>query len=407
MNCRMCGSSNLYKFLDLGFTPPADQFRRKDQIKEPDIYYPLDVHMCDDCGLVQLGYVVSPEVLYRNDYPYESSTTQTGHRHWEGFSKSVVNKFKLTQEDLVVDIGSNVGVLLSEFKKNNVRVQGVDPAANIVMLARERGINTICDFFNSETVEQICNEMGLASVITATNVFAHVHDLDGFMMNVKKLLNEEGIFIFEAPYFRNLLSENEYDTIYHEHLSYLSVKPLIPFFGKFDLEVFDIEQMDIHGGSFRVFVGKKSARLVSARVGKMLEEEQSLGMYDHDTLDQFSNRVAANKRELTWLLHSLKNKGKRIAGVSAPAKGMTLLNYCGIDRSILDFVTEKSTLKIGRYTPGAHIPVVPDTDLFVYKPDYVLLLAWNFADEIMKNLKSYHDDGGKFIIPIPAPRIVG
>jgi SAM-dependent methyltransferase len=407
MHCRMCGSTNLYKFLDLGFTPPADQFRRKDQLKEPDIYYPLDVHVCDDCGLVQLGHVVSPEVLYRNDYPYESSTTKTGHKHWSSFSKSVVDKFHLTGEDLVVDIGSNVGVLLGEFKKNGTRIQGVDPAANIVLLAHERGIDTICDFFNSDTAEKIVGGKGRASVVTATNVFAHVDDLDSFMNSIKKLLNDKGIFIFEAPYFGNLLNANEYDTIYHEHLSYLSVKPLQPFFAKFDLEVFDIEQMDIHGGSFRVFVGKKSARPVSAQVTNMLAQEKSTGMYVHEKLDQFAERVSTNKRELTWMLHSLKHQGKRIVGVSAPAKGMTLLNYCGIDRHILDFVTEKSSLKIGRYTPGAHIPVVADSALMEHQPDYALLLAWNFADEIMKNLEAYRAAGGKFIVPIPHPTIVG
>jgi len=406
MNCRMCGSTNLYKFLDLGFTPPADQFRRKDQLKEPDVHYPLDVCVCDDCGLVQLGYVVSPEILYRNDYPYESSTTQTGHRHWSSFSKTVVENFKLSGEDLVVDIGSNVGVLLSEFKKNGVKVQGVDPAANIVMLARERGIETICEFFNMDTAEKIVSERGHASVITGTNVFAHVNDLDAFMNSIKRLLNTKGIFVFEAPYFGNLLSANEYDTIYHEHLSYLSLKPLLPFFEKFDMEVFDVEQVDIHGGSFRVFVGKKSARPISNIVNTLIEQELASGMYDHDKLNQFSKNVEKNKKDLTWLLHSLKNQGKSIVGVSAPAKGMTLLNYCGIDQSILDFVTEKSTLKIGRYTPGAHIPVLPDSALLEHKPDYALLLAWNFADEIMKNLEEFRKAGGKFIIPIPHPVII-
>lgn len=403
----MCGSTNLYRFLDLGFTPPADQFRRKDQLKEPDVYYPLDVHVCDNCGLIQLGYVVSPEVLYRNDYPYESSTTQTGRTHWSSFSKSVVRRFNLTEKDLVIDIGSNVGVLLEEFKNNGVRIQGVDPAANIVILASERGIDTICDFFNADTAERILREKGNASVITATNVFAHVNDLDSFMRSIKSLLNEKGIFIFEAPYFGNLLDHNEYDTIYHEHLSYLSVKPLLPFFQKFDMEVFDIEQVDIHGGSFRVFVGRKSVHKVSETVGNMLKREQDIGMYNHDKLNQFSEKVIANKRELTWLLHSLKHEQKRIVAVSAPAKGMTLLNYCGIDRHILDFVTEKSKLKIGRYTPGAHIPVIADSALMEHKPDYALLLAWNFANEIMRNLEDYRAAGGKFIIPIPRPIIVG
>lgn len=406
LTCRMCQSKNMYKFLDLGFTPPADQFRRKDQLREPEIYYPLDVYMCEDCGLAQLGYVVSPEVLYRNDYPYEASTTKTGRVHWDSFAQRVVERFDLDGNDLVVDIGSNVGVLLSAFNDRGVRIQGVDPAANIVMIAHERGIDTICDFFNFETVQKILCEKGQASVITGTNVFAHVDDLYAFMENIRLLLNDDGIFIFEAPYFVNLIKKLEYDTIYHEHLSYLSVKPLLPFFNKFDMEIFDIEQVDIHGGSFRVYVGKKSLRPVSDIIEHLLREEEEMQIYSHDALNQFSDKVKNNRQELIWLLQSLKQEGKRIVGVSAPAKGMTLLNYCRIGNELLDVVTEKSLLKIGRFTPGTHIPVEPDSYLLEEKPDYALLLAWNFADEIIKNLDDFRKQGGKFIIPIPMPHIV-
>ena len=403
----MCGSSLLYRFLDLGFTPPADQFRRKDQLREADIYYPLQVYGCEGCGLAQLGYVVSPEVLYRNDYPYESSTTRTGRQHWADFAGSVVKRFGLGPKNLAVDIGSNVGVLLAAFRTHGLRIHGVDPAANIVLIAQQNGIDTDCDFFNSDTAQRIVQNKGRASVITATNVFAHVDDLHGFMQSVDILLDTEGVFIFEAPYFVNLLRSNEYDTIYHEHLSYLSVKPLVPFFGTHGMEVFDIEQSDIHGGSFRVFVGRGGQRRVTKEVGKLLQAEADIGIYTRKVLDKFAAAVRNNKRELVWLLQSLKHQGKRIAGISAPAKGMTLLNYCGIDGDVLDFVTEKAALKIGRYTPGSHIPVVPDAELLTKQPDYALLLAWNFADEIMKNLDEYRQRGGKFIIPIPTPRIVG
>lgn len=406
MNCRMCGSTKLYKFLDLGFTPPADQFRRKDQLREPDVYYPLQVVMCDDCGLSQLSYVVSPEVLYRNDYPYESSTTQTGRQHWLGFATSVVARLGLGSNDLAVDIGSNVGVLLDAFRKNGLRVQGVDPAANIVMIAQANGIDTICDFFNEDSALQIVKEKSSASVVTSTNVFAHVDDLDRFMNSVKILLNERGVFIFEAPYFVNLLKQNEYDTIYHEHLSYLSVKPLVPFFAKHGMEVFDVEQSDIHGGSFRVFVSRKDQWPVSVKVGELIRQEIEQGIYTREVLTRFAATVKKNKEDLTWLLHSLKHQGKRIVAVSAPAKGMTLLNYCGIDSDLLDFVTEKSRLKVGRFTPGSHIPVVPDSELLVHQPDYALLLAWNFSEEIIRNLDEYRRAGGKFIIPIPSLRIV-
>lgn len=404
--CRTCQSRNLYKFLDLGFTPPADQFRRKEQLSDPEVYYPLEVFVCDDCGLIQLGFVVSPEILYRNDYPYESSITKAGHLHWSDFAKTVVNRFNLNNKDLVVDIGSNVGVLLGAFKERGVRIRGIDPAANIVMIAQERGIDTLCDFFNLETARRITKDNGQASVITATNVFAHIDDLDYFMKAVALLLKEDGVFIFEAPYFVNLIKHVEYDTIYHEHLSYLSVRPLVKFFAKFGMEIFDIEQVDIHGGSFRVYVNNKSLRPVSRIVGELQRAEEKMNLYSHKLLDDFSKKVKKNREELVWFLSSLKHKGKKIAGVSAPAKGMTLLNYCKIGRGLLDFVTEKSSLKIGRFTPGTHIPIVPDTDLSRKRPDYALLLAWNFADEIMMNLKEYKKNGGKFIIPIPKPRIV-
>jgi len=406
MICRMCQSRNLYKFLDLGFTPPADQFRRKDQLREPETYYPLEVYMCEDCGLAQLGYVVSPEILYRNDYPYESSTTKAGREHWTKFAKRVVQFLGLKRDELVVDIGSNVGVLLGAFKDEGMRIQGVDPAANIVMLAHERGIDTICDFFNTETVGKIIAEKGNASVVTATNVFAHVDNLYLLMDDISRLLKSDGVFIFEAPYFVNLLKNIEYDTIYHEHLSYLSVKPLISFFKKFRMEIFNIEQVDIHGGSFRVYIGKVGARKVSDIVSRMLKEEDDMHLYSNEVLLDFAQKVEKNRRELVWMLQTIKHKGQTIAGVSAPAKGMTLLNYCRIGNETLDFITEKSTLKIGRFTPGVHIPVEPDSYLLEKKPHYALLLAWNFSNEIIANLNDFRKQGGKFIIPIPAPKII-
>jgi SAM-dependent methyltransferase len=402
----MCGSTALYRFLDLGFAPPADQFRRKDQLREPVVHYPLQVLMCDQCGLAQLSHVVSPEVLYRNDYPYESSTTRTGREHWAEFAASVAQRLDLRPQDLVVDIGSNVGVLLNAFRARGLKVQGVDPAANIVLLARANGIDTLCEFFNADVARQIVAQKGRAAVITATNVFAHVDDLDAFVKSVIELLDTNGVFIFEAPYLANLLRQNEYDTIYHEHLSYLSVQPLIPFFGRHGLEVFDIEQRDIHGGSFRVFVARRGQRPIGAEVGRLLQAETAEGIHRHDVLEAFAKGVRDNKQALQWLLQALKHEGKRIAAVSAPAKGMTLLNYCGLDTDLIDFVTEKSQLKIGRYTPGAHIPVLADSALLVRQPDYALLLAWNFADEIMHNLDDFRRRGGKFIIPIPTPRIV-
>lgn len=404
--CRMCKGGNLHQFLDLGFTPPADQFLRKEQLNEPEVYFPLRVVVCMDCGLIQLDHVVSPEVLYRRDYPYESSITKTGHLHWNEFAESTTARFGLGADDLVIDIGSNVGVLLECFKANGTRILGVDPASNIVRIAEKRGIETLCEFFSIDVAKQILAEKGPASIITGTNVVAHIDDLDSMISAIKLLLKAKGIFVFEAPYFGNLVKDLEYDTIYHEHLSYLSVQPLVKFFKRFDMEVFDIQQRDIHGGSFRVFVSRIGDYPVSAIVGELLMKEQASGLYSKESLSAFSDAVKQNSQDLLWLLRSLKHEKKRIVAVSAPAKGMTLLNYNRIGKETLDFVTEKSTLKIGRFTPGAHIPVLSDDALLSEMPDYALLLAWNFADEIMNNLSEYRKRGGKFIIPIPTPRIV-
>lgn len=406
ITCRMCKRPNLVRYLDLGFTPPADKFLTDKTITEPEIYYPLQVLLCSDCGQSQLSYVVPPDVLYAEDYVYEMSITKMGQDHWAEFARSVSTKLELKPNSLVIDIGSNVGVLLEEFKKNKARILGVDPASTIAKIANDKGVETICDVFNIDLAHKILKKHGHASVITGTNVFAHINDLDELMKGVNILLDDKGVFIFESPYLVNLINSLEYDTIYHEHLSYLSVKPLVNFFRMFGMEIFHIEERDIHGGSFRVFINRIGNRPISPIISKMINKEEEMDLYSLDTLKKFANNVENNRKELLDLLYSLKMKGKKIAAVAAPAKGMTLLNYCHIGNNILDFATEKSTLKIGRYTPGMHLPLVSDDELINKKVDYALILAWNFADEIMDNLKEFQEKGGKFIIPIPSPKII-
>jgi hypothetical protein len=375
-------------------------------LNDPVTFYPLTVHICEDCGFCQLGYVVPPEILYQDNYPYESSTTETGKRHYHDFAESVVNDYRFGKGDLAVDIGSNVGVLLQGFKLHGLDIRGVDPAPNICEIAERRGIPTINDFFGKAAAEAILAEHGPASVITGTNVFAHVDKLKAFMDSIKMLLHPaKGIFVIEAPHLLHLITSLEYDTIYHEHLSYISIEPLVPFFSRSGMEVIKVEQKDIHGGSVRIFVSAKGNYAVDKSVSEVVAMERAEKLRDLATLTAFARKVERNKAELNLLLYKLKSEGKRIVGVSAPAKGMTLLNYCHIDRQILDYVTEKSTLKIGLYTPGSHIPVYPDSRLLEDRPDYALLLAWNFAEEIMRNNQKYRDQGGKFIIPIPVPTI--
>lgn len=404
--CRVCHGNSFQKYLDLGFTPLADAFLRAQALREPETTYPLEVHLCLTCGLSQLGYVVPPAVLYQHDYPYESSTTNAGRKHFAGLASSAVDRLGLTDKSLAIDVGSNVGVLLDGFRARGCRVLGVEPAPNIALMAVGRGIDTLNEFFGPHIASRIIESHGHASVITATNVFAHVDDLDGFMEAVDTLLDDKGALIIEAPHFLKLLTNLEYDTIYHEHLSYIAVKPLQHLFKRFGYEVFDVEEVGIHGGSLRVFVGRIGRHAMTPAPAALIAREQHEGCFDINRLHTFAKAVAEHRRALVDLLRDLKAQDKTIAGVSAPAKGMTLLNYCHIGTDVLDFVTEKSRLKIGRYTPGMHIPVMADTELMVKQPDYALLLAWNFASEIMANLKEYSDRGGKFIIPIPSPRIV-
>jgi SAM-dependent methyltransferase len=406
LTCRMCKSARLSRFLDLGFTPPADSFLRREQLAEPETHYPLQVYVCEECGLAQLGHVVSPEVLYRHDYPYEASTTRTGQEHWAEFARTTAERFRHPAGSLAVDIGSNVGVLLSEFAKHGYRILGVDPASNIVRIAEKRGVETLDELFSPEVAGQIVRMRGKAHVVTGTNVFAHVDDLDSLMRGVDSLLETDGVFIVEAPWFLNLLHSCEYDTIYHEHLSYLSVGAVKRFFARMGFELFDVLERDIHGGSIRLFASRPGVHEVRPSVDEAIAREEQAGTRDLERLARFAAEVEQNRAELTRLLFELRRDGKRIAAIGAPAKGMTLLNYCRLGPETLEFVTEKSTLKIGRFTPGTHIPVVGDEELLTRRPDYGLLLAWNFADEIMRNLRAYREAGGRFIIPIPHPRIV-
>ena len=406
MVCRMCGSDRLETYFDMGLHPPADEFRRKDQLANPVVHYPLEVCLCLDCGLSQLTYVVDPEVLYRHDYPYEASTTATGRKHFADFAETVSTRLDLKAGDLVVDVGSNVGVLLEAFRNRGAKVLGVEPASNIARLAEKRGIETLNEFFSADLAAQIRASHGQAAVITGSNVFAHVDDLNSFMRAVDGLLSGSGVFIFESPDMLSLVKNLEYDTIYHEHLSYLSLKPVVRFCARHGMEVFDVQKQTIHGGSFRVYIARRGARPVLPAVAAALEEEERFNLHSIETMRAFASRAFENRDKLLWLLRSLKHDGAHIAALSAPAKGMSLLNFCRLGRETIDFATEKSTLKIGRYTPGDNIPVLPDSALLERMPSHALLLAWNFSAEIMANMSEYRRRGGKFIIPVPEPRIV-
>lgn len=345
---------------------------------------------------MQLDYVVPPGKLYQDDYFYESSITKTGDVHWAEFADTVSKKAGLSPGDGVVDVGSNDGTLLSKFKALGYSVCGIDPTPAPTALAIERGIPTVVDFFSSESLARAKEILGgNVKLITGTNVFAHIDDLDAVLDAVSRHLAKDGVFVFESPYFGNFFDGLQYDTVYHQHLSYLSLRPLIPFFDRFGLSIFDIDRRPIHGGSFRVYAGRNRQPLAS--VSEMLAGES----WTDADMDVFAARVRKNRDDLFDLVYSLYRNGKSIVAVSSPAKGQTLLNYTGIGR-FLEFATDKSKLKQGRYTPGTHLKIYSDDEFIKRQPDYALLLAWNFADEIIRNNTAYK---GKWIIPIPTPTI--
>ena len=410
--CHMCKNDFLVPVLDLGLQPHSDHFPTEEQLKKKDEErYPLELVFCsgeNGCGLLQINYLVNPKTLYQTDYLYQSlSTTKTGGAHFENLAREICRDFSIPEHALAVDIGSNVGFLLQCFKNEGLRVQGVDPAEEMARTAGRSGIPTIVDFFNKDVAEHIIERNGgTAHVITGTNVFAHIHDLDGAVSGMKELLADDGVIVIEAPYARDLIEHMEYDTIYHSHIGYLAVQPMERYFRQMGLELFALKKSDMHGGSLQYYVGHMGRHSISADIDRYIQEEVEYGLYDYNRLKEFADDVLKQKDELIEHLMKLKKEGKRIAGISAPAKGNTLLNYCGIDENVLDFITEKNPLKIGRYTPGTRIPIHGDEKLLEEQPDYALILAWNFSKEIMKNLEEYKKRGGKFIIPIPQPMIL-
>lgn len=403
--CRFCLNKNLKQVIDLGIQPAANAFLSKKQLKKKEPFFPLKVNFCSKCGQLQLTHIVSPDYLFR-DYVYASSTSPVFIAHFENYAQSVYKKIKLSSDSLVVDIGSNDGILLKPFKKLGVKILGVDPAIKIARQATASGIPTIPEYFNQPLANKIIKKWGHADVITANNVFAHVPFIDKLILAARNLLKPEGVLIIEAPYLVDFLQKNLFDTIYHEHVSYLSIRPLITLFKRFNMTIFDIEKTESHGGSIRVFVKKnQSKRKIKSTVEKFIQREKSLGLGKLQTYKKFAKKIDQNKKDLRKLLKQLKSKGKKIVGYGAPAKGNTLLNYFNIGTQTIDYIVDDSSYKQGLFTPGMHIPVVSSEEILKTKPDYIFILAWNFAKPLMKKLEYFKKNGGKFIIPVPTPKI--
>ena len=404
--CRSCGALPLHEILSLGATPLANALLRPDDLTRPEREIPLTLCLCGTCSLVQLRETVDPAVLF-SDYLYFSSFSDTMLAHAQSILERTIESERLGTDSLVLEIASNDGYLLQYYPRRGIPVLGIEPAANIADVAvRERGVPTRVAFFSADLATSLRAEGVRATVVHANNVFAHVPDTNGFMRGLATILADDGVAIIEAPYVRTMLDQREFDTIYHEHVFYFSLTAVDRLARRHEMVVTDVEQLGIHGGSLRYFLRPARLAKPSPSVQALLEEEQRWGVDDRATYDAFGDDVKALRESLRTLLTDLKARGRRLAAYGASAKGSTLLNYFGIGRDLLDFVVDRSTIKQGRYTPGTHLLIRPVDALCQERPDYVLLLAWNFSDEILRQQDSYRRAGGRFIIPIPEPTVV-
>ena len=404
--CGICNGTNLTVILNLGKQPPANSLIENIKLISKEIKFPLRLGLCNDCFFVQLLDIVDKEFLFKH-YLYMTSASKPIVEHFRKYANEIhADYLNSKNESTVLEIGSNDGSMLLEFKKLGSKVLGLEPAENIAKIANESGILTKNNFFSSAIAKEISKTENI-SVVVANNVVGHVGDLHDFMEGIKILIKENGIFIFEVPYLNDLIQKLEFDTIYHEHLSYFGLSPIINLVHQFGLEVFDIKKQTVHGGTIRVFITKKGNILQKNSVQKFLDEEHQYGLDKILTYEKFAQNVNDLKSDLIEHIIKLKKEKKSLIGYGASAKGTVLLNYCNIDNTILDFIVDTTPLKQGKFTPGTHIPILPPNEIETKGDgDLILLLVWNYKDEILEKEKLFRSRGGKFLIPIPKPEIL-
>ena len=405
LRCQICNSAKLHRILDLGHQAPSDSLPTKEMLNESEKTYPLRMMWCERCYGVQLDYCVDGKEVYHPDYPYRSGITKPLAEYQRQIALSLIQKYNLNSKDLVIDVGSNDGTLLSGFKSNGVQVLGVEPT-NTADIANENGIRTIKSFFDIKTAKSIKKKYGKAAVMTATNVFAHMQTLGEVIMGIYELLEDDGVFVSESHYLLDVIRDNQFDTIYHEHLRTYSLHSLIALFKQYDFTVIDVERGSRYGGNIRVHVGKGKGRPVSSEIKKLLTLEKKFGLDKLKTYTAFAARVKKARLDLLGFLIEAKKKGKYMVGKSSPARAATLLNYYGIDSELLPYLAEQSTsLKLNMYVPGNHIPIVDEKILLKEQPDYIVLMAWHYAKEISKRLKR-EGIRADFVAPLPTLKVI-
>jgi SAM-dependent methyltransferase len=406
MNCRFCGSTSLHTFIELGMSPLCESYVSASQLNDMEPFYPLHVYVCEDCFLVQLDEYVSGEEIF-TEYAYFSSYADSWVEHARNYTDMVIERFQLHNKSHVVEIASNDGYLLQHFVAKGIPVFGIEPAANVAQAAVAKDVPTLVKFFAEKTAYELVAESKQADLIVGNNVLAQVPDLNDFVRGMKILLKPQGVITIEFPHLMQLMRHNQLDTIYHEHFSYFSFLTAQRIFAKHELEVFDVDELPTHGGSLRIYARHRDdmSKPVSQNVIELASREEAAGFTRLEHYSTFKERVEQTKRKLLSFLIHAKQEGKSIAGYGAPGKGNTLLNYCGIRTDFLDYTVDRNPYKHGKFLPGTHIPIYPPEHIKQTHPHYVLILPWNFKDEIMEQMACIREWGGQFLVAIPEVRV--
>jgi 2-polyprenyl-3-methyl-5-hydroxy-6-metoxy-1,4-benzoquinol methylase len=404
VNCRFCNTPLHFEFLDLVNSPPSNSFLSSDQLNEPEIFYPLRVLVCENCFLVQIDEYQKSSAIFNNDYVYFSSFSSSWLNHAKKYCEEVVKRLSLNQESKVIEIASNDGYLLQFFLEKNIPVLGIEPTKNTATIAVKKGIETVTEFFGTVLAEELTKKGVLADLLIGNNVLAHVPDINDFVAGMKRILTPKGTITMEFPHLIQMINQNQFDTIYHEHFSYLSLFTVQNIFFQQGLEIYDVDEISTHGGSLRIYAKHldDTSKQVSTNVSDLISKEKLLGVNTLTYYKDFNTNVDQIKIDFLSFLIAQKKNGKKVVGYGAAAKGNTLLNYCGVKKDLISFVVDANPSKQGKYLPGSHIPVVCEEQLKKFYPDFVIIFPWNLRVEIMNQLSYVRDWGGKFIIPIPS-----
>ena len=408
MKCRFCQHELTHEFIDLVSSPPSNSFLSAEDLNEPEVFYPLKLFVCDKCLLVQIDEYKKSEEIFSDKYVYFSSFSSTWLEHARQYVEMITPRLGLNNESFVVEIGSNDGYLLQYFKNKNIPCLGIEPAKSTADAARDKGIEVVSEFFGTKLAKQLAKEGRKADLILGNNVLAHVPDINDFVKGLKILLRKNGVITLEFPHLMRLIEENQFDTIYHEHFSYLSFRTVTRIFSKEGMVLFDVDELPTHGGSLRIYAGHQEERSkeLSVNVEALHGKESAAGMDDLSYYLGFQDKANEVKYELLSFLLAQKREGKKVVAYGAAAKGNTLLNYCGIKKDLIEFVVDASPHKRGKFLPGSHIPVVAESEIRSVKPDFVLILPWNIREEITQQLNYIREWGGNFLLSIPEPIVI-